>query len=67
MLVYILILIALGGGVAGWVGYRGGLESRELKARMASRNRWLRKHAIAKETGARSVAEDAQPSEEKQP
>lgn len=50
MLVYILILIVLGGGVIGWLGFQSRHESENLKARIHSRNSWLKRHAIAKQT-----------------
>ena len=63
MLLYALILMALGGGIAGWMGYRSQSESRSLKARMASRNNWLKKHSLAKQTADEHVSPDVQSDE----
>lgn len=56
MLTYLLIVIALGGGYAGWMGYRSANASKDLKARMSARKHWLKKHAIAKQTDQLAAA-----------
>ena len=50
MLIYIVILILLGGGYAGWMGYRSHNPSNAIKQRMNGRNHWLKMHEIAKQT-----------------
>ena len=58
MLLYALILIALGGGVAGWMGYKSASSKRDITARMNARNQWLKSHALARETDKAKTRSD---------
>ena len=58
MLLYVVILMLLGGGVAGWMGYRSVSDARNMRARMSTRNDWLKRHRIACETDDENPAKD---------
>ncbi|MEZ5891636.1 MAG: hypothetical protein R3C58_00595 [Parvularculaceae bacterium] len=66
LIIYAIILMVLGGGFTAWLGYRGEHASRNLKARMASRNHWLQMHALAKETDAIAPQADPERTEDEQ-
>ena len=50
MLTYVFILIVLGAGVTGWMGYQSGSLKRSIRKRSAERNQWLKMHALARKT-----------------